>query len=135
MMARPKSMWASLFLLWLFSSAAVYAQRIGRREYLGEANVNGARDHDNIVVTAARGAFRAIQIRVENGAIHFDRVVVHYGNGSSSPIEIRRRIPAGDQTRVIDLPGGRRMIRSVEFWYRRGTWGGRPPKVRLFGFR
>ena len=97
--------------------------------------MDGGRDRDNIVVTAARGSFRAIQIQVENGAILFDHVVVHYGNGSSEPIRIRRRIPPGGETRIIDLPGGRRIIRSVEFWYQRGNWGGRRPKVRLFGFR
>jgi hypothetical protein len=87
------------------------------------------------MVAAARGAFRAIQIRVENGGIQFDRVIIHYGNGSSSPTQIRKRIPAGDQTRVIALPGGPRIIRGVEFWYQRGNWRGRPPRVRLFGIR
>src|SRR6266852_4012732 len=85
------------------------AQR-GRWEYLGEANVDGAVDHDNIVVTRARGEYRAIQIRVEKAPIEFDRVVVHFGNGRAETIQIRNRIPAGGQTRVIDLPGDRRVI-------------------------
>jgi hypothetical protein len=102
-------------------------------EYLGEANVDGGIDHDRILVTAAKGEYRAIQIRVEKGAIRFDHVVVHFGNGSSDPISIRARIPAGGQTRVIDLPGNRRVIESVEFWYERGNWASAKPKVRLWG--
>ena len=102
-------------------------------EYLGEANVDGAIDHDRIMVTAAKGEYRGIQIRVENGPIRFDHVVVHFGNGSSDPIAIRSRIPAGGKTRVIDLPGNRRVIESVEFWYERGTWASARPKVRLWG--
>lgn len=112
---------------------ASHAQQNARWEYLGEANVDGATDHDRITVTAERGQFRAIHLKVENAAIEFDRVIVHYGNGSSEPIAIRARIPAGGQTRVIDLPGGRRIIRSVEFWYDRANPRGERPKVRLFG--
>jgi hypothetical protein len=103
--------------------------------YLGEANVDGAVDHDRIVVTGARGQFTAIQIRVERAAVEFEHVVVHFGNGSSDPIPIRSRIPAGGQTRVIDLPGNRRVIESVEFWYSRASRSPQKPKVRLFGRR
>ena len=117
-------------VLLLSCSAVALAQRWA---YLGEANVDGAADHDNIVVTGSRGAFRAILIRVQKAPIEFDRVVVHYGDGDSEPIHIRSRIPAGGQTRVIDLPGNRRIIRSVEFWYARASRSPRRPRVRLFG--
>jgi len=119
---------AAMFVLGL--AAAAHAQNW---EYLGEANVDGAIDHDNIKVTAAKGTYHAIQIRVEKGEVVFDHVVVHFGNGSSDPIAIRSRIPAGGKTRVIDLPGERRIIESVEFWYERGNWASDKPKVRLWG--
>ena len=111
------------------------AQAQGRWQLLGEAHVDGARDHDRIVVTGARGEYRAIQIRVERGPIEFARVVVHFGNGTSEPIAIRGRIPAGGQTRVIDLRGQRRVIESVEFWYGRANWRENRPMVRLWGRR
>lgn len=130
-MSTPKTIRAVGFAVLLFSCSAVALAQ--RWEYLGEANVDGAVDHDNIVVTGRRGAFRAIQIRVQRAPIEFDRVVVHYGDGESEPIHIRNRIPAGGQTRVIDLPGNRRIIRSVEFWYARASRSRRKPKVRLFG--
>jgi len=117
-------------LLILALTTIAFAQKW---EYLGEANVDGAVDHDRIVVTAAKGEYRAIQIRVEKGAILFDHVVAHFGNGSSDPISIRSRIPAGGKTRVIDLPGNRRVIESVEFWYESGNWASQKPKVRLWG--
>jgi hypothetical protein len=50
-------------------SAPVRAQRQGRWEYLGEANVDGRVDHDNITVTGSRGAFQAIVIRVQKAPI------------------------------------------------------------------
>jgi hypothetical protein len=104
-----------------------------RWEYLGEANVDGVADHDRITVTAAKGEYRAIQIRVEKGPIRFDHVIVHFGNGASDPIYVRTLIPAGGKTRVIDLPGNRRVIESVEFWYERASLTSAKPKVALWG--
>jgi hypothetical protein len=130
-MSMPKTIRGIGFAVLLFSCGGVALAQ--RWAYLGEANVDGAADHDNIVVTRSRGAFRAIQIRVQRAPIEFDRVVVHYGDGDSEPIQIRGRIPPGGQTRVIDLRGNRRIIRSVEFWYARASRSPRRPKVRLFG--
>ena len=113
-------------------SGVAAAQR-GRWVYLGEANVDGPHDHDNIVVTGAAGRFRAIQLRVERAPIEFDRVVVHFGNGQEERIPIRFVIRAGGSSRVIDLPGERRVIQSVELWYSKAVPYSRKPKVRLFG--
>jgi hypothetical protein len=122
-----------LFALPLSQYAA--GQRRGRWEYLGEAQVDGMVDHDTIHVGRHEGTFRAIQIKVERGAIDFQRVIVHYGNGASVPIELRHRVPAGGQTRAIDLPGDRRVITGVEFFYSKGSWGSRKPRVRLYGMK
>ena len=126
----------TLVTLLIGFSLAAFAQPRRERVFLGEARVDGAVDHDRIVVTAARGEYRAVQFRVENAAIEFDRVVVHFANGSSERIALRRKIPAGGETRVIDLPGNRRVIESIEFWYGRGNWRNpERPKVAVFGFR
>lgn len=127
---RPVHAFAVTVLLCGFG---VFLRAQGNWEYLGEANVDGAADHDRITVSGARGEYRAIQIRVERGPIDFDRVLVHFGDGQATPIRLRYRIPAGGQTRVIDLPGRRRIIESVEFWYHRANWREAKPKVRLFG--
>lgn len=124
----------------VIGSTALQAQRPGRPgrpgrwEMLGESRVDGMNDHDRIMVTGVRGAFRAIRIRVRGGAVEFDRVVVHYGDGDSEPIHIRGIVRPGEETRVIDLPGDRRIIQSVEFWYSKGKWRSRP-QVTLFGMR
>ena len=124
------------FTLPLLFAVASYAQPGRDWVMLGQSHVDGAIDHDRIVVTSARGEFRAIRIRVENSAIRFDRVLVHFGDGSTMPIAIRGRIAAGGQTRVLDLPGRRRVIDSVEFWYERGNWRNpRRPRLSLFGLR
>jgi hypothetical protein len=121
-----------MFLLFA-SSGALFAQRW---DFLGDSHVDGARDHDNIRITRMQGMFRAIQFRVRGGAVEFDRVIIHYGDGASEPIRIRSRVPAGGRTGVIDLPGRRRVIDSIEFWYSKGNWASnRRPEVQVYGLR
>ena len=105
----------------------------GRWEQLGRAYVDGRRDHDTIAVNDS-SSFRALQLEVIGGPIQFERVVVHFDNGADHELEIRDRIANRGKTRVIDLPGERRRIRSVEFWYSRGRWTTRP-YVNLLGQR
>jgi hypothetical protein len=123
----------SLAILLLAGISQAANAQYGRWELLGEANVDGALDHDRIAVGRADGRFKAIQIRVERAPIEFQRVVVHYGNGAQEELEIRNRIPAGGKTRVIDLRGNDRIIQSVEFWYSKANYSSRRPRLRLYG--
>jgi len=124
---------ASIALLFAFALSTVRTQAQGW-DYLGEAHVDGGQDHDNIHVGRHDGRFRAIQLRVEGGEVFFERVVVHFHDGSHEELLIRDRIPSGGSTRAIDLPGNRRVIESVELWYGKARWEHRP-KVSLFGIR
>jgi hypothetical protein len=111
-----------------------YVQRPGTWEYLGQAQVDGLRDHDTIAVGRNEGRFQNIQIRVAGAPILFERVVAHYANGADEVVSLRSRIPAGGQSRSIDLRGGDRAISSVEVWYARGNWRSRyQPRVYLYG--
>jgi len=106
----------------------------GHWSYLGDAHVNGTVDHDRIKVGHSDGKFRAIQLRVSEGEVEFDRVLVHFGNGTQEELPVRYRIPAGGSTLAIDLPGDRRVIESVELWYHRDKWE-HMPRVALYGLR
>jgi hypothetical protein len=132
----------SLLLLLFSLSIASAAQRgrddqrrrdEGRWELLGRATVNGRQDHDRVFVSN-RGAFRQIQLGIRGGDIEFQRVVVHFDNGEDHQLDIRDRISDRGKTRVIDLPGDRRRIRSVEFWCSKQTWRSRPV-VNIWGQR
>jgi hypothetical protein len=123
-------------LLMMLLSLTVASRAQGRRDegrwqQLGRSYVDGRNDHDRIVVNNNE-SFRTLQLEVKGGAIEFQRVVVHFENGADHDIEIRDRISNGGRTREIDLPGDRRRIRSVEFWYSKGGWRSRP-YVNLYG--
>jgi len=99
--------------------------------FLGQREVTDRADHDQIGVTAAED-FESIRLEVRRAPVQFHRVVVHYRNGTSQEVDLRTVIPAGGQSRVIDLTGDERFIRSVEFWYDAQS-GGRRAIVRLLG--
>jgi hypothetical protein len=124
---------APLSVLLCFGAVSL-AQPGSSWEYLGDSHVDGSQDHDYIKVTAAKGEFKAIRLSVENAAIEFDRVVVHFGDGNAVPISIRSKIRPGAETRPIDLPGRQRIIDSVEVWYRRGNpANSEKPHLLLYG--
>jgi hypothetical protein len=129
-MARRILLIAGVLIVFEIAAVGVAAQRW---EYLGERAVRDRVDHDSIPVTLARGDFRRIKMTVRGSAIRFYRVVVIYGNGEPDRIEIRQYIPAGGETRVIDLRGGDRVIRRVDFWYEAKSVGRRGSVLKLFG--
>lgn len=100
--------------------------------FLGSGRVSNGLDHDTIPVGQHKGTFRGVQLRVSGGAVNFLHIVVQYGNGTRSQIQVRSNIPAGGTTRIIDLPGDRRVIQRVDFWYSKAHWA-TLPKVSLYG--
>jgi hypothetical protein len=135
---------ASVLILFLFLSAQGFtksaipspASEINnppRWEKLGERRVNFGVDHDEIMVTASEGRFSALKIMVKKGGINMHKMVVHFGDGSSEEIELRNDIPAGGESRVIDLPGKKRVIRKVVFWYDTKNFADRKAEVELWG--
>jgi hypothetical protein len=69
---------------------------------------------------------------VSGDAIFFDRVVVHFADGTSEEWAIRDRVWPGGRNRVIGLYGERRAVESVELWYYREPWE-HTPSVILYG--
>jgi hypothetical protein len=104
--------------------------------FLGERVVNDRIDHDTIVVTGAEGQFSAVQVRVRRRPVHFLDMKIHYANDTTQDVALRAVIPAGGQSRVIDLIGSERMIRRVDFTYEAKSIGrGKKALIRLWGRR
>ncbi len=100
---------------------------------LGERTVHqGGADHDAIVVTAREGRFTRVQLRVEHSALELYDVVITFGDGTRYSPATRLVFGQGTTSRVIDLPGGARVIRRVDFRYRNLPGGGRA-QIELWG--
>jgi len=92
---------------------------------LGERWVDGTHDRDTIWVGAREGSYRRIMIVVEHSALEMYDVTVHFADGSSFSPATRHVFAANTRSHVIDLPGYRRAIHSVEFCYGNLPGGGR----------
>lgn len=99
--------------------------------FLGYTQVDPRQDHSNVQVTRRDCFFRTIRLRVSE-AIFFDRLVVHFGNGTSQELIISERILPEGGHYVLNLPGEPRLLESVDLWYYKEPWG-RDPRVSLYG--
>lgn len=86
---------------------------------LGTRSVHLFRDHDVVPVTALRGDFRRLRLRVRGNSLFVNDMTVTYANGAPDRIPITFFIPQGGQTRAIDLRGYDRFIRRIDLTYRR----------------
>ncbi|MEI2695037.1 MAG: hypothetical protein V9E90_08200 [Saprospiraceae bacterium] len=89
----------------------------GRWEQLGSRTVKFGMDRDEILVTAKEGFFTGLKIRVTNSALNMHKMVIHFGDGTTQDVELKNNFKAGQESRVIDLAGNRRVITKVVFWY------------------
>ena len=103
-------------------------------DFLGYTQVDAGHDHGRIQIVRRDRLFRTIQLRVSGEAMFLDRVVMHFGNGTSQELIVSERISPGGKEYVIDLPGERRTLESVELWYYKEPWG-HNPRVNLYGIR
>ena len=102
---------------------------------LGLRKVKLRTERDVILVGADEGTFRKIKLTVRKSAINFKDLKVHFSNGDVFDVKIRKIIPAGGETRVIDLPGANRNIKKVVFWYKSTKRKDKEATVRLWGLK
>jgi len=111
--------------------AAAAAGPLRGWELLGTRTVTDRADHDSIAA-GRQGAFRSIRITVQRRPVQFHDVKIHFANGDVQDVALRNVIPAGGESRVIDVEGHDRVIRSIEFWYDAQSRGKRSV-VKVFG--
>ena len=96
---------------------------------LGERTVDSNReDTDRIDVARAEGRFRKITVVVLDGDLEMIDFAVQFGRGEAFHPEVNALFRENSRTKVIDLPGDDRRIRSIEFRYRNLRGG---PRARV----
>jgi hypothetical protein len=93
------------------------------------AQVNG-RDADTIPVPGT-ARYRQMRVCVYNGPIHMRDLDIRYRNGGRQDVRVRQLMRAGTCTRILDLAGNRRDVRSVRVKYAPLTRGWVRPLVRI----
>ena len=84
---------------------------------LGQKNVHGRADHDLISARGKGGPYSKIKLVVESAPLEMYDVLVVFENGEKWSPNVRHTFGPGSTSRTIDLPGGKRNIRNVQFKY------------------
>ncbi len=91
--------------------------RDGSWEKLGKVTATHGADHDKIKVEGRNDDFRKLKFKVSDSPLNMHKVVVTYDSGAPESLDVRENIAKDSETRDIDLKGGKRSIRTIEFWY------------------
>ncbi|MGE0708163.1 MAG: hypothetical protein AB7N76_00855 [Planctomycetota bacterium] len=91
--------------------------RGGDWENLGSRQVDWAADKDTIMVTVKDGLFTKLRFHVNGNKIRLHRMKVVFGNGQEQEVQINKQLDASSYTPTLDLPGEKRIIQKVVFWY------------------
>jgi len=100
--------------------------------WLGGRWVDGAADHDAVHVGRRDGRFTSLMVVVENAPVEIFNMVVTFGDRQQWAVPMRLVFGPDSTSRMIDLPGGARVIRRVDFQYANLAAGARA-RVELWG--
>ena len=117
----------------LFSGSALAGNANGDWVILGSVNAGHNADNDRITVTGPHDNFRKLKFKVKNALLTMRQVVVTYDDGAPERLDVKENLAAGAETRVIDLHGGKRSIRTIEFWYETKNNKGDKAEIVAFG--
>ncbi len=132
-MFRKNGLLRTIFALLALSFATSLFARGQFWDLLGYMQIDCSQDHGRIQITRRDVHFHIIQLRVSGDAVFFDRLVVHFDDGTSQELMISDRISPGGRDYVIDLLG-ERSLESVELWYYKEPRV-HNPRVSLYGVR
>jgi hypothetical protein len=134
----------TLLIVFAFLSTDILAQKVtqprkgssGSWRVLGTCQAKSSGDHDAIYLKGPYDYFRKLKFKVTDSNLEMGEMLVRYDDGGAPErIEVRQNIEKGGESRVIDLKGGKRKLKSVEFWYKdRGFMNGKAD-LTLFGMK
>jgi hypothetical protein len=102
---------------------------------LGEREVNGRVDRDRIDVGRYEGRFSKLTLVVENSDLELLEFKVTFADRTSFDPRLAHYFKEGQRTRVIDLPPGESIIKSIDIKYRNLPGDRRRAKVQVWGFK
>ena len=111
-------------LIAVFATTGIYAKTNlakpapGEWEKLGTKMVNMRADHDVLLVTHHEGLYTKVRFGVRKAPIMLHNIRIVFGNGDDKEVVFNKRIDAGKFSRVVDLPGNKRIIKKIKLNYK-----------------
>jgi hypothetical protein len=114
---KVSNLFALVIALMVSSYATVtIAQNKLTWDKLGTKVVDYTIDHD-VFSLDKKDAYTALKIVVNNGTVNIHKATVHFTGGGSQDIKLPDELTKGNDGKVIDLNGNKRVIEKVTFWY------------------
>jgi hypothetical protein len=142
-MKKPNNRWLIITGLILFTALSFSVQGFRIKqiahfsadnwEKLGEHKVTLEVQHNEVVFPADGPVLSAIKIKSKKGALNLQRCVIHFANGERKSIELRNDIPAGGESRVINLVGNKSSMTKFVFWYGSSQSGAEKAEIEIWG--
>ncbi|MBL0145879.1 MAG: DUF2541 family protein [Chitinophagaceae bacterium] len=109
--------YVSILMLFVFVITTAFYSSSNDWKFIGDKMVGFGVDHDVIVTGNTNDDFRKLKLKVTSGPLKVYDMKVYFDNGSVQDVALRQHIRQGGESRVIDLDGGLRHIKKIEFWY------------------
>lgn len=107
----------------------------GTWHILGTVHAKHSADHDALTINGPHDYYRKIKFKVTDSPLNIQRMIVRYDDGAPENINTRNEIPKGGESRIIDLRGGKRKLKSIEFWYDTSGFLNGKADVTIFGMK
>lgn len=107
-----------VFLLAIvFSAYSTFAQNKLTWDKIGTETVDYTIDHDVVSLNKSQQTYTALKIKVTNGTLNVHKATVHFTNGETQDVVLPDVLTEGNDGKLIDLVGNKRLIDKVTFWY------------------
>lgn len=109
-----------LFLFLLASWPALTGYTIKPQDKwvkLGDRTVNYTVDHSELTMDGLSSDLTAVRVKVKKGAINLHRCMVFYKGGQSEQLDVLNSIPAGQESKIIELPAPAKTVIKLVFTY------------------
>jgi hypothetical protein len=102
-------------------------------KFIGDKNVRFGVDRDVVHCGVVSDNFRQIKLKVTDGPIKIYDMKVYFDNDEVQDISIRGQIRQGGESRIIDLNGGLRSLKKIEFTYETKGFARGRARVAVWG--
>ncbi|MDP2915892.1 MAG: hypothetical protein Q8O91_10620 [Candidatus Aminicenantes bacterium] len=102
-------------------------------DFLGKRQVSLGVDHDTVTIPPGARTLSRLLIVVRMNDLELYDIKVTFESGEVFDTKFRGRFLANRDTQIVDLPGGARRVRRVDFRYRSLLRTARRAEVELWG--
>jgi hypothetical protein len=126
----------SVALISLFTFGTAFkpaSKKTGDWFFLEDKRVGFEVDHDVIHFGNWKDDVRQLKLKITDGPLKMYDMKIHFDHGEVWDVSLRFRFAQGSESRVIDMNGGLRHLKKIEFWYETKGFARGRSRVAVWG--